>query len=210
MRSSKSKFPNQKYTKIENFFYEYLENLNLIKKINLKQLKLAANLIEKTILKGSQIFVCGKGGSTSIANHYLCDYLKLLKTKTKLKPRITSLSTSLELITAISNDISYEKVFSYQADCLAKKGDIFIIISSSGNSKNVIDLVQYAKKNNYKVISFTGFNGGKLKKKSNINIHVNLNNYGLSEDSHHIIMHVIMQYLRQKYMQKNQIKNTNF
>lgn len=210
MTLSKPKFPNKKYFKIENFFAEYLDNLKFIKNINLKKLKSATDLIEKTILSEKTIFVCGNGGSTSIANHYLCDYLKLLKTKTKLKPKITSLSSSLELITSISNDISYEKIFSYQAECLAKKGDIFLIISSSGNSKNVIELVKFAKKNKNKTISFTGFDGGKLKELSNINVHVNLNNYGLSEDSHHIIMHIIMQFLRQKYMPYKQIKNTFF
>jgi D-sedoheptulose 7-phosphate isomerase len=207
---SQQKFPNKKYKNIEIFFNDYIDNLNAIKKIDLKKIDLASKLLEKTIKNKKKIFVCGNGGSTSISNHYLCDYLKLLRTKTNLKPNIISLSSSLELITAIANDISYEEIFSYQAKCFANKGDIFIIISSSGNSKNIIKLAKFAKKNKYKIIGFTGFDGGKLKKISDISIHFPKNNYGLSEDSHHILMHIIMQYLRQKNMHNHQIKNTYF
>ena len=110
------------------------------------------------------------------------------------------------MITAISNDISYNDVFKYQAECLATKGDIFLIVSSSGNSENVVRLAKYAKRKGLKVISFTGFTGGKLRKNSDINIHVNVSNYGLAEDSHHILMHIIMQYLRQKYLTSSLLK----
>lgn len=204
------KFPNKKYKKIKSFFEDYIDNLMSIKNIDLKKLEQASDLIERTIKKNKKIFVGGNGGSTSITNHYLCDYLKLLRTKTNLKPKIISLSSSLELITAIANDISYEKIFTYQAECLVEKGDIFIIISSSGNSKNILDLAKFAKKNKNLIIGFTGFNGGKLKNISDIPIHFQKKNYGLSEDVHHILMHILMQFLRQKYMKNNHLKTTYF
>ena len=202
-------FPKKKYKNIDIFFKDYVDQLNNIKKINLKNLTKASDLIEKTIKTKKTIFVCGNGGSAAISNHYLCDYLKLLRTKTKLQPLVQSLSTSLELITAISNDISYDEVFSYQAKCLAKKGDIFVLVSSSGNSNNIANVAKFAKKNGNKIIGFTGFKGGKLKKISDVSLHVPLENYGLSEDSHHILMHVLMQFLRQKYLTKK-IINTKF
>ena len=206
MKLSKNKFPLKKYKKIGNFFHDYIDQLNKIKKIDIRKIEGAAKLIESTIKKNKTIFICGNGGSAAISNHYLCDYIKLLRSKSILKPQIVSLATSVELITAIANDVNYEEIFSYQAKCLSKKGDIFIIISSSGNSKNIINLARYAKKKKNKIIGFSGFDGGKLKKLSDISIHVDSSNYGISEDGHHILMHILMQYLRQKNLTSNLLK----
>ena len=168
-----------------------------------KNLEKAISLLIEKIKKGNNIFVCGNGGSAAIANHYVCDFLKFFRDRTKFKPKILSLSNSIETITAISNDISYDKVFSYQAETLSSKSDLFIIISSSGNSKNIKELIKFAKKNKIKTIGFSGFNGGYLKKNSDVSIHINANNYGLSEDAHHILMHIILQYMIVKIGKKN-------
>ena len=145
------------------FYDDYINSLfQRLNKINKKDLKKALNLIEKTIKKGNNIFVCGNGGSHAIANHYVCDYFKVLSQETSLKPKIFSLCSSSELISAISNDISYSDVFLYQADRLIKKNDIIIIISSSGNSKNIVKLLKFLNKNKIKSIGFTGFKGGFL------------------------------------------------
>ena len=89
----------------------------------------------------------------------------------------------------------HKKIFSYQAENLCKKNDLIIIISSSGNSKNIVELVKFAKKNKIKTIGFSGFKGGYLKKNSSISVHIDAQNYGISEDAHHILMHAILQYL---------------
>lgn len=168
------------------------------------------DLIEEKIMSKHTIFVCGNGGSAAIANHYVCDYLKLLSTKTKLKPKIISLNANNELISAISNDISYKKIFTYQVNAYAQKNDLIIIISCSGNSENVKDLLKYSKKYNISTIGFSGFNGGYLKKNSDLSVHANINNYGVTEDIFHIYMHLIMQFLRQKYLISNNIKKNKF
>ena len=180
----------------ENFLETYLSNLvNSIKSSKIKQIEKASLKIFETIKKKGTIFVCGNGGSAAISNHYVCDYLKFLRQHTKLKPKIISLSSNIETITAISNDFNYDQVFKYQAESLFEKNDLLIIISSSGNSKNVKEVVKYSKKKGVKIIGFSGFNGGYLKKHSDISIHIPIDNYGISEDSHHILMHVILQYL---------------
>ena len=196
-----------KKIKFETFFKNHIGELHN------SLLELNSNLIEKvseklfnTIKNNKQIFVCGNGGSAAIANHYVPDYLKLIRQNTKLKPLVKSLSSDLELITAISNDMDYSKIFSYQAESLCKKGDVLIIISSSGNSPNVVNLANWAKKNKIYSISFTGFSGGKLKKITNLNVHVNINNYGLVEDSHHILMHAIMHYIVRKNASKKKLR----
>jgi len=180
----------------ENFLETYLSNLvNSIKSSKIKQIEKASLKILETVKKKGTIFVCGNGGSAAISNHYVCDYLKFLRQHTKLKPKIISLSSNIETITAISNDFNYDQVFKYQAESLFEKNDLLIIISSSGNSKNVKEVVKYSKKKGVKIIGFSGFNGGYLKKHSDISIHIPIDNYGISEDSHHILMHVILQYL---------------
>lgn len=173
-----------------------------IKNINNKSLTEAVNLIEKKILQEKNIFVCGNGGSAAISNHYIADYLKLLREKTKKKVKITSLSSNFELITAISNDLSYNKIFSYQLESLAKKSDLLILISSSGNSKNIVNALKFAKQNSIDTIGFSGFNGGYLKNNCDISLHLNNSSYQLSEDSHHILMHFIMNELIMKFRKK--------
>ena len=75
-----------------------------------KKIYQAANLIEETIKKNKTIYVCGNGGSAAIANHFICDYFKVLCMQTKLKAKIKSLCSDFELISAISNDISYDYI----------------------------------------------------------------------------------------------------
>ncbi len=204
------KFPKKKYSEINQFFYNYIDNLNLcLRKTNLKKLKKISKMIEDTIKNKNKIFICGNGGSAAIANHYVADYLKLLRTNTNLKPKIISLVSNMELITAISNDLNYDEIFSYQLETLAEKQDLLLMVSASGNSKNLLNALKFTKKIKMKSISFVGFNGGALLKKSDICLHTKISNYGISEDLAHIFMHIIIQFLRQKNLTKN-LKRVKF
>ena len=189
--------------KIDKFFKTYIDQLfNSLLEINKNNLNKACKEIINTVNRKGNIYVCGNGGSAAISNHYICDYLKFFRQKTKLKPKIFSLSNNIETITAISNDLDYKYVFSYQAESLCTKKDLILIISSSGNSENIIELLKFSKKNKIKTIGFSGFTGGYLKRNSDISVHVNANNYGISEDSHHILMHAILQYLIERVNNK--------
>ncbi len=183
-------------SEIKKFVNSYIDTISeKIKKTNIKNLELSSKEIYKTILRNGSIYVCGNGGSAAIANHYVVDFLKFFRDKTKFKPKIHSLSNNIETITAISNDIDYKKIFSFQAENYCNKNDLLIIISSSGNSENIKEIIKFSKKKKIKTIGFSGFNGGYLKKKSDISIHIDANNYGISEDAHHILMHIQLQYL---------------
>ena len=188
---------------IKPFFNNYVKKLfEALNTISIKNLNKASDEIRKTIKKNGTIYVCGNGGSAAIANHYVVDFLKFFREKSNLKPKIISFSNSIETISAISNDIDYKFIFKYQAETYCKKNDLIIIISSSGNSKNIIEIVKYARSKKIKTIGFSGFKGGYLKRNSNISIHVNSQNYGMSEDSHHILMHLTLQYLIWKLNKK--------
>ena len=187
--------------------FDYLVNykrnqLELVKKISKKNFNSIIDLIEKTIKLKKNIFVCGNGGSASNANHLSCDVFKRISQNTKLKPKVISLCNNIELITAISNDINYDKIFSYQHNSLSQKGDIVIIFTVSGNSKNLIEVAKSAISKKNKIISFTGKNGGAIRKLSNINININNLNYGIVEDIHVSLMHSISQIIRIKNIKK--------
>jgi phosphoheptose isomerase len=186
------------------FFKNYTKILSTrLKLINYKKLNNIYKILDQTITNGNQIFTAGNGGSASIANHFLCDFNKGIKNSSnkKLNPRIISLSNSIELITAVANDINYEKVFSFQLENYIKRNDCLIIFSCSGTSKNIVEAIKVAKKHKIKIIFITGF----LKKKiNNLNVHLNLDckNYGMTEDIFSSIMHMISQFIRYRFSKK--------
>lgn len=145
------------------------------------------------------IFVCGNGGSAAIAEHFTCDYSKGISSNTKFFPKFISLTSNVSLLTAYANDIDYSQIYALQLNNLAEKNDVLIAISSSGNSPNIIKVIQAAKMLGLKIITLTGFNGGAAKLGADINIHIPINNYGVVEDCHHMVMHMVAQYIRKSY-----------
>jgi phosphoheptose isomerase len=163
-----------------------------------EQLQAAADLIAETVDRNGIIFSCGNGGSAAIANHLACDCLKGVRTGTSIRPRVVSLSATVELITAIANDIGYDEVFSYQLSSLARPGDILITISSSGESPNIVNALTWAKSNGVPSIAMTGFKGGKAAQVADIKLHTDAHNYGVIEDMHQSLMHILAQYARHR------------
>jgi phosphoheptose isomerase len=190
-----------------NFFKIYFNQLNKTQNlIDTKIINKIYIILEQSIQKKKQIFIAGNGGSASIANHFLCDFNKGIKNSSKLKliPKVISLVNSIELITAISNDLAYKKIFSYQLENFAEKDDCIILFSCSGNSKNIIETIKTAQKQKLKIIFITGF----LKKlfyKVDIHLDLKCKNYGITEDIFSSLMHVISQFIRLKYSQIKEI-----
>ncbi len=183
----------------------YLNNIKKgIDTLNLLKLGKIEKVIFNAIKSNKKIFVCGNGGSASVANHFLCDFNKGIKisSSSKLKPKIISLSNNIETILAVANDISFDKIFSFQLDNYYAKGDIVIILSCSGSSKNILDVLEYCKRKKIFTISLTGFAEKRLQKKSNINLDLGIKNYGVSEDFFQIIMHMLSQNIRLKFIKK--------
>jgi phosphoheptose isomerase len=156
------------------------------------------------------VFSCGNGGSAAIANHLQCDHVKGIATATDLRPRVVSLSASVELLTAIANDISYDDVFAYQLQAQASAGDVLIAISSSGRSPNIVRALTWARDHGLATIALTGFTGGAARATADIAVHVDGANYGVIEDLHQAVMHALAQYLRQSRMTADKITATVF
>ncbi len=206
------KFPNKKYKNIESFFEDYFLNLNSsLSSINYSNLNKIIKLLNKIYTKEkNKLYVCGNGGSAALSDHFACDHQKILYESKKFKPFIISLVSNFSLGTAISNDVNYKSIFTEQLKQTAKKDDVLLVISASGNSKNVIDAIKWAKKNYLTTISFTGFDGGIVKKISKINLHIDSKNYGIIEANHQSLINIISQYLKMKAISNNQIKKIKF
>ena len=106
----------------------------------------------------------------------------------------------METILAVANDISFNKIFSFQLDNYYAKGDIVILLSCSGSSPNILDILNYCKKKKIYTITLTGFAKKNIQKKSNINLNLGIKNYGITEDFFQIIMHMISQSIRLKFI----------
>ena len=204
-------FPNQKYGSPNDYIDAYFENHSkAVSSVNKKNVAEAVAILQKLYESDRTLYVCGNGGSASISNHLACDHGKLLATDTDLLPHIHSLAANIEVITAIANDISYDEIFVHQLQLLAQKGDVLMTVSSSGNSENVVRAANWAIKNELEVIALTGFDGGRTSALATVNLHVEGDNYGIIEDIHQSLMHLMGQYLRHARMSIDLIQNRQF
>lgn len=204
-------FPNRPYAAIGSYFADYQMMLyKALETLDLQALQRAADALDKAISGGKTVYVCGNGGSTAIANHWVCDFMKGLRTHTDLMPKIVSLASNTELSFAIANDMEFAEVFVYPLKALAQEGDVLLTISSSGNSENVVRAIDWAKENGVTSISLDGFAGGRAHTNADVSLHIDARNYGLVEDAHHAIMHMLAHYLRMKHMPKEQISKATF
>lgn len=178
--------------------------------IDMAELAKAADLLNDAYERGSAVFACGNGGSASIANHLQCDHVKGVRNGTGLTNRVFSLSTNVELFSAIANDLGYDIVFEYQLQSLARAGDVLIVISSSGRSPNVVRALEWANEHGLHSVALTGFGGGPAKELASVSIHVRSDNYGIIEDAHQACMHLLAQYVRQSRMAPDDVAASTF
>lgn len=165
---------------------------DILNKLDIEEINKAMNLLEETRKNKATVFTCGNGGSAASASHIKNDFAKGISYDLKNKYNFVSLSDNIATIMAIANDDSYDQVFFKQIEGIIRPTDVLIAISGSGNSKNVIKAVEYAKSLGCKIIGMTGYNGGKLKELSDIKLHVPLDNMQIVEDVHMIFNHCMM------------------
>ena len=148
-----------------------------------------------------QVFIAGNGGSAATANHFVCDFGKNAVPFAGTGPgrrrfRIISVSDNIEKITALANDIAFEEIFRQQLVNLMREGDVFIAISASGNSPDLIRACEYAGQMKARIIVLAGFDGGKIKEFAETAIVIPLKSYEQIEDLHLIILHMIVYYFK--------------
>lgn len=204
-----SYFPDRLIPGAGNYAGEYFTRLaSAAATIDPAAITAAGELIAETTKAGGRIFSCGNGGSAAITNHLVCDCLKGIRTDTALRPKVHSLSTTVELITAIVNDIGIEEMFSFQLDSLGESGDLLIAISSSGASPNIVRTLELARKMGIRTIAMSGFAGLPSRELADVSLHVDHENYGIVEDLHQSLMHILAQYTRHSHLDHPELLGT--
>lgn len=180
------------------------ELIDAINHLNIDTINSAAELIIKTVLNGKNIYIAGNGGSASTAQHMLCDLVKT--SRLGHIGRFTCLTDNTAIITAIGNDISYDDIFSFQLRN-GEEGDLLILISGSGRSTNILNAIYTAKNHNMKILALLGYDGGDAKYilREHFMITIPSWNYGVIEDMHMIISHMITNSIR-TYLEHGQIE----
>jgi D-sedoheptulose 7-phosphate isomerase len=187
--------------KIESFVKDYLIRLkHILDDIDTEVVSDIIDALELTLVNKSRIYIIGNGGSSATASHMVNDLGAGLRRRDIVNFDVISLGDNSPVVSAIANDIGYENIFFMQMKGLINPNDILIAISCSGDSPNIVKAVDYAKDLGCKIIGITGFDGGYLKSISDISFHVNApkNEYGLVEDVHMILDHIIYSYYIQR------------
>ncbi|MVN21127.1 D-sedoheptulose 7-phosphate isomerase [Mucilaginibacter arboris] len=146
-------------------------------------------IIIETVLKGNKLLIAGNGGSASDAQHIAAEFTGRFVKERKPLAAI-ALSTDTSALTAISNDYGFENVFSRQLEALAVPGDLFLGISTSGNSANVLKALESAKKAGCKTIGLSGRDGGKMNSLCDLNIVVPSDITARIQEMHILIGHI--------------------
>lgn len=186
----------------------YLEQeIDILKRIDVSAVNEVLNLLEAGMKREATIYVFGNGGSAATASHFQNDFNKGVSEHIDKKFRFLCLNDNIATIMAVANDIGYEEVFRFQLQGKIKKGDILMAISGSGNSPNVINAVEYGKKQGCKVVGLTGYSGGRLKELSDISLHEPINSMQITEDVHMIFNHLMMSVFYKSMCGIDYIKN---
>lgn len=178
------------------YFLEYARSIvKLSELVDPTAFNKFVDLLSSVAERKGAIFVAGNGGSAAIGDHLCCDFAKGTYHPKHPPLRPHSLSANVAVYSAFANDFGFENAFSASLDVYGESKDILIAISSSGSSPNIIEAISKAKELGMKVVGMTGFEGGEVRKRVDISLHVPMNNYGLVEDCHQMIMHCAAQFL---------------
>lgn len=154
----------------------------------------ACDLCTTTILRGGKILLAGNGGSAADAQHIAAEFVGRFVKNRKSYPAI-ALTTDTSALTAIANDYGFERVFARQIEGLGFENDVFIAISTSGNSPNIVHAVEVARAKGLKIIVFSGRDGGLLRGLSDVNLIIPSEVTARIQEMHILIGHIICEYV---------------
>ena len=168
-----------------------------------EEIKFAIDKICKSLKNKGKIFFCGNGGSAADAQHLAAEFTVRLRPKVNRAPiPAISLSSDPSTLTACSNDYGFKKVFLRNLQALYKKNDVLIVISTSGNSENILEVLKYCKKKKINTIGFLGFNGGKAKKYCKISLQVPSKITARIQEAHIFLGHYIFESVERLIVKK--------
>lgn len=180
---------------------QYITDLQgALDKLKLEQVEELSNALFIAWLERRRVFICGNGGSAGNAIHIANDFTYGIDPD-GLALDIEALSSNPAVITCLANDIGYENIFAHQLKVKARKDDILIVLSGSGNSENIVRALKHARLKGMYSCSILGFDGGKAKSLSNNAIHIPLNDMQIAEDIQIVIGHMLMKDLHARIKQ---------
>lgn len=187
---------------MEHHLDEYLSRLHTaVEALPRDQMNALGETLFRAYRNNKQVFVVGNGGSSSTASHMAADLAKNTIGPNMKRFRIVSLNDNAAIMTALANDLGYENVFSEQLTNLVQAGDVLVVVSASGNSPNVLKAMHYARSRSAEVIGLLGFDGGVAAELADISVVVPSDHYGVVEDAHLIINHILVDYFRTRFAQ---------
>ena len=196
-----------KYLKIINQnIQEHQEILNSIDNKIKNKINTISKIISNSLKKGGTIFWCGNGGSAANAIHIANDLHYGLGVNANRDGRglkVEALPANSAVITCLANDTGYENIFSHQLRVKAKKDDLLIVLSGSGNSPNIINVLKEGNEIGMKSYGILGFDGGKCKSLATNSIHFEINDMLISEDIQMIVFNICFQWIVKKYSKNN-------
>jgi D-sedoheptulose 7-phosphate isomerase len=157
-----------------------------------------SNIITQAFKEGKKVLFCGNGGSAADAQHLAAEFSGRFYTDREALPA-EALHCNTSYITAVANDYSYDVVYARMINGIGKPGDVLVGLSTSGNSKNIVEAFKTAKIKNMITIGFTGESGGIMKNMSDYLLNVPSNDTPRIQESHIMLGHIICQLVEEKY-----------
>lgn len=183
------------------FINLYIDELKeILDRLSPEVIEQVLDCLHEARLENRQVFILGNGGSASTASHFVCDLGKNTRVQGTPNFRVMGLTDNMALFSALANDEGYENVFAQQLGNYLQREDVVIGISTSGNSPNVVNAIQFANTVGATTIGFTGFSSGKLGSLVDIDLHVPSHSIEHVEDVHLVLEHLITKALREKAM----------
>jgi D-sedoheptulose 7-phosphate isomerase len=169
----------------------------LLTQLDLESITAVAEVLLRTYREDRQVFLAGNGGSAATASHMALDLSKSVSSGTACRGlKARALTDHPGMLTAVGNDLSFDEIFRYPLATYSSPGDLFIALSCSGESRNILRAAQWARQHDLLVVALTGFDGGTLGTFANWHIHVPTPYYGPGEDLHLMIGHCWCESLR--------------
>ena len=186
------------YSELINFvFNEHINVAQETLKIISKKLEKSSDIISKSLTSGGTIFWCGNGGSAADSQHIAAEFVGRFK-KDRKPLRSIALTTDTSILTCISNDYSFEEIFSRQLNALGRKGDVLIAITTSGESKNIKQALIQAKKMKIKTIALLGKKGGVCKDHADLSLIIPSHTTARIQEMHILIEHLMCELVEKK------------
>lgn len=184
---------------MKNFFAEYALRLqNILAASDWSGVEQLAQALLEAWQGGKQVFLCGNGGSAGNALHLANDFVYGVAMKTGAGIRALSFSANPAVTTCLANDLGYEHIYSEQLAVQGQPGDLLIVLSGSGNSPNIVKVLEQARSMDIKTCAILGYKGGRSKELAEVVIHFPVDDMQIAEDLQLVVGHMLMQWLYQQ------------